>query len=131
MANRTQKYAELRQDVLDKALNVLDGKVVFVEGKHDKAALEDLGVQAQIVCAHGVPLRLAEKHARACQKSGCVLLFDFDDEGKRKTSVFTELLQSLGVNPLAGVRTRIRRVFGARTIEELPAHYRLLLSSQR
>ncbi len=120
-----------RQKVLDKTLQALSGKVVFVEGKHDVAALQELDVHAEFVCAHGVPLRLAEMHADACRKAGCVLLFDFDDEGKRKTSVFSELLQSLGVNPLQNVRTRIQRVFGVRTIEELPAKYRLLLSSQR
>jgi len=123
--------ADKRQAVLDKALHALDGKIVFVEGKHDEDALEELGVQAHIVRAHGVPLRVAEKHKDACLKQQCVLLFDFDDEGKRKTQVFTELLQSLGVNPLQAVRQGIRKVFGCRTVEDLPARYRLLLSSQR
>lgn len=123
--------ATQRQAVLDKALASLDGKVVFVEGKRDVAALEELGVQAHFVCAHGVPLRQVEKHLDAAKAAGCVLLFDFDDEGRRKVRVFSELLQGLGVNPLQPVRTRIEKSFGARTVEDLPVHYRLLLSSQR
>ncbi|MBI5225942.1 hypothetical protein HY994_01735 [Candidatus Micrarchaeota archaeon] len=74
---------------------------------------------------------MVEKHAATCQKKGCVLLFDFDDEGLRKVSVFSELLQSIGVNPLQTVRTHIRNVFGVRTVEELPAKYRLLLLTSR
>ena len=116
---------------MDSALSALEGHVVFVEGKHDVAALEELGVRAQFVCAHGVPLRLVEKHVATCQKNGCVLLFDFDNEGKRKNSVFTELLQSLGVNPLQPIRTRIKRVFGVQTVEQLPSRYHLLLSTSR
>ncbi len=123
--------ADNRQEILDKALRALDGKIVFVEGKHDVTALEELGVDAHLVCAHGVPLRLAEKHAEAAKTAGCVLLFDFDDEGIRKVRVFTELLQALGVNPLQTVRNRIGRVFGVRTVEELPARYRFLLSTNR
>lgn len=117
--------------MLDKALHALDGKIVFVEGQHDVAALHALDVQAHFVCAHGVPLRLAEKHAPACLRHGCVLLFDFDKEGRRKTLVFTELLLPFGVSPLQTVRSRIERVFGARTVEELPAKYRLLLLDSR
>ncbi len=117
------------QKTLDRTLSLLQGKVVFVEGKHDVAALEELGVDATIVCAHGVPLRLVEKRAAECLRKGVVLLFDFDAEGRRKERVYAELLQSVGVFPLQVVRHRFERVFGARAIEELPARYRELLEN--
>jgi 5S rRNA maturation endonuclease (ribonuclease M5) len=115
--------------VLDKALNALTGRVVLVEGKNDKTALTCLGVSADIRLAHGIPLRFVERHQSAFKEKGVVLLFDFDAEGRRKNAVFTDLLLAYSAPPLSAVRTRIRRVFGVRTIEDLPSRYEELLST--
>ncbi len=117
--------------VLNKALGALDGKVVLVEGKNDLAALHRLGVVADIRPAHGKPLRFVERHLSAIKEKGVVLLFDFDAEGRRKTAVFSELLLAYGAKPLSAVRIRFGRVFGVRTIEDLPARFEELSEKQR
>ncbi|MBI4360453.1 toprim domain-containing protein [Candidatus Micrarchaeota archaeon] len=111
------------QSVLDKTLQLLEGRVVLVEGKRDKKALEALGVDALVFTPHGPPLRFVEKNATLCGQHGVVLLFDFDADGRRLTDRFTEFLLAYGVVPQALVRNRFERVFGVRTVEDLPARY--------
>ncbi|MDP2717818.1 MAG: hypothetical protein Q8P02_03685 [Candidatus Micrarchaeota archaeon] len=123
--------AEAIGSVLDKTLGALSGKIVLVEGKNDAAALARLGVRADIRLAHGKPLRFVERHLFALKQKGVVLLFDFDAEGRRKNAVFSELLLAYGAKPLAAVRKRFERVFGVRTIEDLPARMDELLSKKR
>lgn len=116
------------QSVLDKTLQLLEGRVVLVEGKRDQRALEELGVDTWLFAPHGPPWRFVEKHATLCQAHGVVLLFDFDADGRRLTRQFTEFLLAFGVSPLSRVRNRFERVFGVRTVEDLPARYDELLS---
>lgn len=116
------------QTVLEKTLQLLEGRVVLVEGKRDQKALEALGVNAFVFAPHGPPLRWVEKHASLCQETGVVLLFDFDADGRRLTHRFTEFLLAYGVSPKARIRKRFERVFGVRTVEDVPSRYDELLS---
>ena len=106
-----------------KTIRGLSGRTAVVEGKHDVRALEKAGINAQAVTATGKPERTVEKTGASGRVS---LLFDFDDEGERKTRVFTDLFRSAGVEVDLLSRRRLRQALGIRTFEELPSKIREL-----
>ncbi|HLD75788.1 MAG TPA: toprim domain-containing protein [Candidatus Norongarragalinales archaeon] len=103
----------------EKALSLLRGKAVLVEGAHDRNALKSLGIEATI--AFEPSWRFVERHQESLRKKEVVLLFDFDAEGIRKTHAFTEALFGAGITPRQELRSRVRSLFGVRTVEEIPA----------
>lgn len=105
--------------VAEKVLSLLRDKAVWVEGAHDRDALDCLGIDAKI--APEPAWRFVERHQDSLKGKEVVLLFDFDAEGVRKVHAFTEALFGAGITPRQDLRARVRRVFGVRTVEELPS----------
>ncbi|PIO03535.1 hypothetical protein COX85_02430 [Candidatus Micrarchaeota archaeon CG_4_10_14_0_2_um_filter_55_9] len=104
-----------------------DEKTVIVEGKHDVDALHRLGLRPSLLKAVGKPENVV---ARALELSGArpksvVLLFDYDDEGKRKNEEFEHLFSCGGFGFVLDrlPRKRLKTFLGLRTIEEIAAKY--------
>ena len=98
---------------IDKVFHALDSTLVLVEGKRDRAALRDAGVTGPVVLCGG---RKAERVAEEAQSLGlpATLLFDWDDEGERKTGEYSELMRAD-----IRLRKKMKRLLGLRTVEEL------------
>lgn len=94
------------------------GRVILVEGKKDETALRDWGVETTILRFGSGPAALARR--AAALSSDPVLLFDFDDEGERKTREMEGLLAAENAFADRGLRRQFRRVFKVRTVEALP-----------
>jgi len=107
--------------LLVRTVNGLSGRVVVVEGKRDALALQKCGIFFGAVAAVGKPERVVEKAGATGRVS---LLFDFDDEGERKTRVFSELFRCAGAEVDTLSRKRFRQVLGITFFEEMPAKLR-------
>ena len=104
----------------------LHGRVIVVEGKRDVAALEELGVKARFVQAHGNNGKLVEKISIAAQGGTVVLLFDFDAEGKRKEAFFKTLLEENGVRTDSLLARKLRAALLFNSVEEAASKFEKL-----
>jgi len=107
----------MEKDV-EKILARLNRAVILVEGKKDEAALRKVGVTAPILRYGSGPQELAHRASQATRKP--LLLFDFDNEGKRKAAEMEALLYGENAAPDRLLRRAFKHVFGVRTIEQLP-----------
>jgi len=100
----------------------LNDRLVIVEGKRDIAALNKVGVRANVLTL--------DKLERTTEPPGtsAVILTDFDRAGEIKMHKAESILIGRGVKIDAGLRERLRRIFGIRTIEELPHIFEKLTS---
>jgi 5S rRNA maturation endonuclease (ribonuclease M5) len=102
--------------LLAKTLGKLRAETILVEGKRDRRALQELIPGAKIFLAQGKKERLVER------LSGCrtvAVLFDFDEEGNRKTQEWRELLSEEGFRVDAESRKRLRAALGITFFEDL------------
>ncbi len=112
---------EQKRRLLRKMREKLEEEKVFVEGKKDAKAVEKaFGVKAMAVEGNH-SYRFAEKHASAVNGNTVLLLFDFDEEGKRKTREYEEALRARGARIDGQGRKAFRALFRLATLEELPA----------
>lgn len=120
---------ERKRKFLKKTMQALDESLVIVEGKRDERALREISVRAKIIQATGAAERVLNKVLAECRKtnSRVVLLFDFDEEGTRKTRFFEEAFLSEGIRVDSLLRKRVTQLFHIHTIEDLPFQYRKLL----
>ena len=70
-------------------------KLILVEGKKDKAALEKLGVKKIITNSKPI-YSIIEEITNKGEKE-CILLFDLDKEGRKIYSVYKKQLQRNGI----------------------------------
>ncbi|NUN11567.1 toprim domain-containing protein [Candidatus Micrarchaeota archaeon] len=112
-------------DLLEKTLSKLAGKTILVEGKKDKLALEKL-VDAKIETAVGKPFQVINK----LSSKKVVLLFDFDEEGKRKTSFFKQFLEENGFSVDTSIALRLRSCLGFLYVEDAYVKYEKLLGEK-
>ncbi len=92
----------------------LNDRLVIVEGKRDIAALEKVGVRTHVLTLDKLE-RMEE-----IPDWEAVILTDFDPAGEIKQRKAESILIGKGVKIDAGLRERFRRIFGIRTIEDLP-----------
>lgn len=120
---------EWKRKSLKKTLQALDESLVIVEGKRDERALQEIGVRAKIIRAAGSPERVVSRARNEARASSALvaLLFDFDEEGTRKTRFFEEAFLSEGIRVDSLLRKRVKQLFRVNTIEDLPFQYRKLL----
>ena len=93
-------------------------KVILVEGKNDKKALESFEIK-KVYCLRGALFQTVEKIASLGKD--CILLMDLDAEGRKLHAKLLSDLQKNGVK----VDVRFRRLLFAtkiRTIEAIPKH---------
>ncbi len=114
-------------DNLDKFLRSLEQKIVLVEGKHDVNAFHSLGLHPRFLKAVGKPEKVMRKALELSEKKpkSVVLLFDYDDEGKRKNEEFERLFNCEGFGSVLdrAPRKRLQAFLGLKTVEELKAKY--------
>ena len=114
--------AREKRKLLEKTLKKMLDQIVLVEGKNDERALDEAVVQAGGVVA--VQSRKPERIANILEDGfagrQALLLFDFDDEGRRKTAEFEEILVGRGLQVDRQGRKAFRALFRLRTLEELP-----------
>ena len=113
--------AEEKRKLLSKIRRLLESEAVLVEGKKDVSALADAGftVPRSIAVQGTKPERIAGKSE--LNGTRVLLLFDFDEEGKRKAAEYGEILESLGIPVDRPGRKAFRALFRVRTVEDLPS----------
>jgi len=88
-------------------------KLVIVEGKNDKAALEKLGF-TKIVCVDGTP---EYKLIESIHEKEILILTDLDKEGRKKYAALSHQFKQRGVSINNDIRnllfkTKIRQIEG-------------------
>ncbi len=114
--------AASRRKLLEGTLQRLGERIAVVEGQKDLAALAIASPGTRCVPCSGRKLDVVAR--LAAEKAGglpVVILTDYDSEGERKAAALEELLLAQPVKLDRGLRLRVKAVFGARTIEELPS----------
>lgn len=111
-----------KRKLLKKILQKLEEEVALVEGKKDVEALAQAGVSTgkAIAVQGNKPERVVNAVKHSVKREPAVLLFDFDEEGKRKTLEYERELSAAGVRVDRQARKAFRALFRLRTIEELP-----------
>ncbi len=93
--------------------------LILVEGKKDKRALENLGIENNILTINQPLYKIVEKIAE--KSSRCILLTDLDSEGKRLYSKLRRDLQKYGVKINNEFRNFLFKETKLRQIEGLKA----------
>jgi 5S rRNA maturation endonuclease (ribonuclease M5) len=113
-----------RLEALGKLLGVLGGSVILVEGKRDVNALKELGVKASFVTANGTSESIVKRVSGLLSgKEKVFLLFDFDEEGKRKESFFKTLLEEQGIRTDSVFARKLRGVLRFNNVEESASRF--------
>jgi 5S rRNA maturation endonuclease (ribonuclease M5) len=109
-----------KRKLLSKIRLMLEKEAVLVEGKKDVSALATAGFTVpRIIAVQGTkPERIVGK--LELDGTGVLLLFDFDDEGKRKEAAYEAILASYGIPVDRPGRKAFRALFRVRTVEDLP-----------
>lgn len=108
------KSAGMR-DVLARLITDLNDRLVIVEGKRDVAALKRIGVRCMLMTIEQL------SRAKSLSNLKVVILTDFDHAGEIKRAKAESMLAPhKGALIDSGMRIRFRKIFGARTIEEVP-----------
>jgi 5S rRNA maturation endonuclease (ribonuclease M5) len=97
----------------------LSKKLIVVEGKKDKAALEKLGIE-NIMILNKPLYEMAEEIAS--KTSECILLTDLDKEGKMLFLKLKKSLAGLGVKTDDSFRNFLFKKTGVRQIEGLDSY---------
>jgi len=111
-----------KETLLKKIIRKMQDSVLVVEGKNDEKALREIGIESKIVKANGKTEKIIEK-IKEGKSAKISLLFDFDEEGKRKTDFFREALHHEDVNADTELRKNVGMLFRIMTIEDLPRVY--------
>jgi len=111
-AKALKRLAELFQD---------DNVVIVVEGKHDKEALQKVGLASGNVIAVS-PRRLDEIGSMVEGKK-VVILTDFDSAGLKLMQRVNDHLESADIDVDAESRKRFKWIFPIQRVEDLPAAY--------
>ena len=103
--------AHTRYTILFKAIEELGDGVAIVEGKNDASALQALGVE-RIVLASSATRLAGELEGKV------FLLFDFDQEGERKTREYADAFFNEGKIADVRLRDKFRTALGIRCFED-------------
>jgi len=89
-----------------------EGIPIVVEGKKDKASLENLGIEGNYIILNGSKKELPYEEVISYKK--VLILTDFDREGNKVAKSLIKSLQSLGINPLLNERNYFYKKVGRR-----------------
>ena len=112
-----EKDSELKSKAkkLRKALEEMAGKVVIVEGKKDRLALESMGLEARIIECNQAPEKIASKLEG---EEKAFVLTDFDRRGEEKARALESALASYSVKADLSARRTLKRVLGIMFFED-------------
>ncbi|MGB9635593.1 MAG: hypothetical protein ACP5H8_02495 [Candidatus Micrarchaeia archaeon] len=102
---------------LESLLTELNECIVVVEGKRDVRALNRIGVRSQVVVLDAIGKMDLHMGMRF------VVLTDFDAAGEVKLRKAESILAGFHIMPDNELRQRFRRLFGVRTIEDVPSAF--------
>lgn len=100
------------------------GTLVLVEGKKDKAALEQLGFSNVMHLQRRALYQVVEDVAEGTDE--CILLMDLDKKGKELFGKLSRDLQRFGVRIDTTLRDFLYRYTPVRQIEGLPSYLAML-----
>lgn len=108
---------------------VEQGVPILIEGKKDEEALNELGINGNIIKVSGSGLKLFEIAEMATKSSSkVIILTDFDKKGEILAKKLSKDIQSLGSHPDLSIRRKIMNSSRKyiKDIESLPKHIRQL-----
>lgn len=108
---------------------VEQGVPILIEGKKDEEALNELGINGNIIKVSGSGLKLFEIAEIATESSSkVIILTDFDKKGEILAKKLSKDIQSLGSHPDLSIRRKIMNSSRKyiKDIESLPKHIRQL-----
>jgi len=108
---------------------VEQGMPILIEGKKDEEALNQLGINGNIIKVSGSGLKLFEIAEIAAKTSSkVIILTDFDKKGDILAKKLSEDIQSLGSHPDLSIRKNIIKITRKyiKDIESLPKHMKQL-----
>lgn len=108
---------------------VEQGVPILIEGKKDEEALNELGINGNIIKVSGSGLKLFEIAEIATKSSSkVIILTDFDKKGEILAKKLSKDIQSLGSHPDLSIRRKIMNSSRKyiKDIESLPKHIRQL-----
>ena len=98
-----ERLEEIQQALDELRDSALCGTVVLVEGPRDRAALQRLGIEGEIVTtSHRQLLALAESLARSGRK--VIVLTDWDERGEEVARQLITYLEADGARPDGALR---------------------------
>ncbi len=96
-----------------------EGIPIIVEGKRDRQALRQLGIEGKILTITKPLEEIAEEISSEHREA--IILTDYDSRGKILAGKLRDLLMNEGVSPNLEFRFELRRYTGLEFIEELPS----------
>jgi 5S rRNA maturation endonuclease (ribonuclease M5) len=99
------------------------GAIILVEGRKDKRALRELGVEGEVIFASHFPLLKLIDHV-ANNGAEIVVLTDWDRKGDLLAERINRYLIALGHTPNLRIRVELSRLIkkDAREVENLPSY---------
>lgn len=110
------KVNQLLEDLQEK---MNEGIPVVVEGKNDKKALRQIGLEGTIYTLSSTSMNgLAEVISRKNKK--VIILTDLDDFGEKAAKKLRDFFLNEAVKPNLVFRTRFRKLLGVTCFEDMP-----------
>ncbi len=122
-------FRRLSRIVEELSFRVEQGTPVLIEGKKDEEALNQLGIQGNIIKVSGSGLKLFEVAEMAVESSSeVIILTDFDKKGTMLAKKLSKDIQSLGSHPDLNIRKNLMNITRKyiKDIESLPRHLKQL-----
>lgn len=122
-------FRRLSRIVEELSFRVEQGTPVLIEGKKDEEALNQLGIQGNIIKVSGSGLKLFEVAEMAVESSSeVIILTDFDKKGTMLAKKLSKDIQSLGSHPDLNIRKSLMNITRKyiKDIESLPRHLKQL-----
>jgi len=118
-----EKVTKLLSDL---QLDMDEGIPVVVEGKNDRSALRQSGLDGLVLTLSSTSMNeLVEKIACSCREA--IILTDFDSFGEKAAKKLKDLFFNEAVRPNLSYRKRFRKILGLVHFEDLPS----LLSQEK
>ena len=127
-ALRCEMIERVLQDILEQSGGG-SGAVIVVEGKHDVAALRNLGICGKIVPLSGQPL-LNFADMLACGSDSVIVLTDWDRRGNELAQRIVRYMQPYAVVVDTGLRDRLKKLV-RKDIKDVQGLGRYLAGLQR
>ncbi|MFH2106446.1 MAG: hypothetical protein ABII22_04245 [Candidatus Micrarchaeota archaeon] len=116
------KFKALLAKELDRIIERLKSKMIFVEGKRDKEALVRMGCDNSRVLTISGNLRISCERAK--QEAEVVILTDMDRRGFEMLKRASETLEGYGVKPDTETRSRLAHILRLKYFEEMYRKYK-------
>lgn len=112
---RLLKWTLERVELLMEALNELfrewrEGAYIVVEGRRDKEALKDLGLNTNVIAFKTLNCNMSDAIGKLCREGRVVILTDFDREGEELAYRMSEILSKRGVKVNLEVRRKLLHI---------------------